>query len=122
MNLINCPECESEIYDRIGTVCPKCGHTVSYFEGDEKKKKYGKFFAISIFVPFISFILIIFTSWSKIGLAFSSIFYIVLAVYSCPIRFKDLFFTRYEKLFFWGIWLIANSLMVTLIVNSFYKL
>jgi len=122
MKLINCPECDNEILERIGTVCPKCGHTVGYFDGNDKRKKYGKFFAISVFVPFISFITIIFASVSQISLAIASVFYLVLAYFSCPIRFKDLFFTRYEKLFFWTIWTLANSLMVTMIVNLFSKL
>ena len=55
-SLITCPDCNHEILSRLGTVCPKCGHTVGYFDGDKKRKTYGKFFALTIFVPFISFI------------------------------------------------------------------
>lgn len=121
MNLSTCPECNHEILERIGTVCPKCGHTVGYFDGNNKRKKYGKFFAISVFFPFISFITIVFGSISKTTLIFASIFYLVLAFYSCPIRFKELFFSKYEKMFFWGIWIIANSLLVTMIYNSYSK-
>ena len=122
MNLINCPDCNNEILERIGTICPHCGHTVSYFEGNEKKKKYGKFFAITVFFPFISFISIIFTSWNKTALAIASILYLIIAIYSCPYRFKNLFFTNYEKIFFWGIWILVNSLLITMIYNSFSKL
>ena len=61
-SLITCPDCNHEILSRLGTVCPKCGHTVGYFDGDKKRKTYGKFFALTIFVPFISFITILFAS------------------------------------------------------------
>lgn len=122
MEIMECPECNHEILERLGTVCPNCGHTVGYFDGNDKRKKYGKFFAISVFVPFISFITIIFASVAKTALIAASIFYVVLAYFSCPIRFKELFFTKYEKMFFWGIWLLANSLMVTMIINLFSKL
>jgi len=122
MNIIKCPECNHEILDRIGTICPSCGHQIGYFNGDDKRKRYGKFFAISIFVPFISLITVLFASISKPALIGGSLFYLVLAYFSCPIRFKELFFTKYEKMFFWGIWLLANSLMVTLIINLFSKL
>ena len=50
-SLITCPDCNHEILSRLGTVCPKCGHTVGYFDGDKKRKTYGKFFALTIFVP-----------------------------------------------------------------------
>lgn len=26
MPLIKCPECENEISNKIGTICPKCGY------------------------------------------------------------------------------------------------
>lgn len=122
MNIMECPTCNYEILERIGTVCPKCGHTVGYFDGNDKRKKYGKFFAISVFVPFISFITIIFASISKPSLIAATIFYALLAYFSSPFRFKELFFTKYEKLFFWGIWILANSLMATMIINLFNKL
>ncbi|QKJ23969.1 hypothetical protein [Poseidonibacter lekithochrous] len=122
MNLINCPECNHEILDRIGTICPSCGHNVTYFEGDKKRKLYGKFFAMSIFFPFISFITIVFTSGNLIALSIASILYLFLATVSCPLRFKDLFFTGYEKLVFWVIWGVANSFLIAITYNSFSKL
>jgi len=122
MDLIKCPHCEHEILSRIGTICPNCGHTVTYFEGNKKKARYGKFFAISVIIPFISFLTILSTSLSKISLIIGAIIYILLALFSCPIRFKDLFFTTYEKVFFWGIWLLANSMLTAMVVNLFSKL
>ena len=56
MKLISCPECENQILERLGTVCPKCGHTVGYFNESTKRPKYGKFFALSVFLPFLSFL------------------------------------------------------------------
>ena len=40
--LMNCPDCKTEIYSRMGTICPNCGFTVGYFNGTTKRKKYGK--------------------------------------------------------------------------------
>ena len=37
MKLISCPECENQILERMGTICPKCGHTVGYFNESEEK-------------------------------------------------------------------------------------
>lgn len=121
MNLKQCPVCEHEIHDRIGTVCPSCGHTVTYFEGDKRKKRYGKFFAISIFLPFISFVTIIFASLNQITLSLATILYLVIANYSCPIKYNDLFSTKYEKFFFWGIWIVINTMLVLMIYNNFTK-
>lgn len=122
MNLINCPECNHKILDRIGTICPSCGHNVTYFAGDKKRKLYGKFFAMSIFFPFISFITIIFASVNQIALAIGILLYLFLATKSCPLRFKDLFFTNYEKLVFWVIWGVSNSFLAVIAYNSFSKL
>lgn len=122
MSLINCPECEHKILERIGTICPNCGHTVSYFEGNEKRSKYGKFFALSIFIPFISFIILVITSINQISIVFGTIIYIYLAYKSCPILVKELFITKYEKLLFWGIWLVANALLVSIVYNIYNKL
>jgi len=121
MALTKCPDCNHEILERIGTICPNCGHTVGYFEGNDKRKRYGKFFAISVFIPFISFITIIFASIDKTALMIATVFYLALAFISCPIRFNELFFTKYEKMFFWGIWLLTNSLMITMVINLFSK-
>ena len=121
MVLKQCPDCKHEIHDRIGTVCPNCGHTVTYFEGDVKKKAYGKFFASSIFLPFISFITIIFASLNKITLALAVIPFLAIAYYTCPIKYKQLFASTYEKIFFWVIWLTVNTMLVLMIYNSFTK-
>ncbi|AXX93047.1 hypothetical protein CPU12_07500 [Malaciobacter molluscorum LMG 25693] len=117
MPLIKCPECEHEILSRIGTICPKCGHMVGYFEGDKTRKKYGKFFAISLIIPFFSFVLIILASYTKTLLISASIIYVILAFISSPIRYRDIFFTNFEKIFFWGIWITANALLITMIYN-----
>jgi hypothetical protein len=121
MSLTNCPECNHEILSRIGTICPKCGHTVSYFEGDRKRKVYGKFFALTVFIPFISFITIIFASMNQYVMIGATLVYLYLAYKSCPILFKEIFFTKFEKIFFWGVWIVANSLLISLIINIFSK-
>lgn len=119
--LINCPECHHQILSRIGTVCPNCGHTVSYFEGDRKRKVYGKFFALTVFIPFISFITILFSSLNKYSMIAGVLVYFYLAIKSCPLLFKDIFFTKFEKIFFWLIWIIANSLLFSMIINILKK-
>ena len=40
---INCPECNHEILSRLGTVCPNVVIFIGYFNGDKKRKVYGKF-------------------------------------------------------------------------------
>ena len=119
--ITNCPECNHEILSRLGTVCPSCGYTVGYFNGDSKRKVYGKFFALTVFVPFISLITILFASQNKYTMIIGTIVYIFLAVKSCPLLFKDIFLTKFEKFFFWLIWILANSLMFSLIFNVFKK-
>ena len=119
--ITNCPECNHEILSRLGTVCPSCGYTVGYFNGDSKRKVYGKFFALTVFVPFISLITILFASQKKYTMIIGTIVYIFLAVKSCPLLFKEIFFTKFEKFFFWLIWILANSLMFSLIFNVFKK-
>lgn len=118
---MNCPDCGYEIYSRMGTICPKCGHTVGYFNGDVKRKKYGKFFAITVFTPFISFITLLFTSINKYAFYTALLFYIFLLFKSCPINFKDIFFTKFEKVLFWGIWSGANILTFAMIFNILNK-
>ena len=120
-SLINCPDCNHEILSRLGTVCPKCGHTIGYFNGDRKRKVYGKFFALTVFAPFISLITILFASQNKYTMIVGTLIYLFLAVKSCPLLFKEIFFTSFEKVFFWLIWIIANSIMFSLIFNITQK-
>ena len=120
-SLINCPECNHEILSRLGTVCPNCGHTIGYFNGDRKRKAYGKFFALTVFAPFISLITILFASQNKYTMIVGTLIYLFLAVKSCPLLFKEIFFTNFEKVFFWLIWIIANSIMFSLIFNITQK-
>jgi hypothetical protein len=120
-SLINCPECNHEILSRLGTVCPNCGHTIGYFNGDRKRKAYGKFFALTVFAPFISLITILFASQNKYTMIIGTLVYLFLAVKSCPLLFKEIFFTNFEKVFFWLIWIIANSIMFSLIFNISQK-
>ncbi|WP_368029757.1 hypothetical protein [Arcobacter sp. s6] len=120
-SLTNCPECNHEILSRLGTVCPKCGYTIGYFNGDRKRKVYGKFFALTVFTPFISLITILFASQNKYTMIIGTLIYLFLAVKSCPLLFKEIFFTNFEKLFFWLIWIVANSIMFSLIFNISQK-
>ena len=120
-SLTNCPECNHEILSRLGTVCPKCGHTIGYFNGDRKRKVYGKFFALTVFAPFISLITILFASQNKYTMIVGTLIYLFLAVKSCPLLFKEIFFTSFEKVFFWLIWIIANSIIFSLIFNITQK-
>ena len=119
--ITNCPECNHEILSRLGTVCPECGYTVGYFNGDKKRKIYGKFFALTVFVPFISFITILFASQNKYSMYVGIAFFFYLAIKSCPLLFKDIFLTKFEKVFSWGIWIIANSLIFSMIFNVLRK-
>lgn len=119
MILKECPDCKHQIHDRIGTICPNCGHTVTYFEGDKKKKAYGKFFASSIFLPFISFVTIIFASLNKITLALAIIPFLAIAFYTFPMKYKKLFSSTYEKIFFGVIWVMVNAMLALMIYNSF---
>ncbi|AXH10388.1 putative membrane protein [Malaciobacter halophilus] len=121
MPLIKCPDCDYEILSRIGTICPNCGHTVSYFEGNKNRKKYGKFFALSLIIPFFSFTMILLTAPFKSALTIATIVYVILAYISSPLRFKEIFFTTFEKIFFWSIWLMSNALLVTMLYNLFNK-
>ena len=118
---MNCPVCNHEILSRLGTICPNCGHTVGYFNGDEKRKKYGKFFAVTVFFPFVSFMTIIFTSINKYSMIAGIALFFYLAIKSCPIRFKELFSTNFEKVFFGFVWVLANSLLFTMIYNILRK-
>ena len=119
--LMNCPDCNHEILTRMGTICPNCGYSVGYFNGDEKRKKYGKFFALTVFIPFISFMTILFASQNKYTMYVGVGIYFYLAIKSCPLLFKDIFFTKFEKMFFWFIWILANSFLFSLIFNILRK-
>lgn len=121
MELISCPECKTQIREQLGTICPNCGHTIGYFNESEKRPKYGKFFALSVFLPFLSFILIIVTSMNKISFSFGVIFYLFVAYKSCPYLYKDLFVTKFEGIFFWVIWILVNSLLISMIFNVLNK-
>ena len=119
--LMNCPDCNHEILTRLGTVCPNCGYTVGYFNGDKKRKVYGKFFALTVFIPFISFITILFASLNKFTMIIGIGIFFYLAIKSCPLLFKEIFFTKFEKIFFWVVWILANSLLFTMIFNILRK-
>jgi len=119
--LMNCPDCNHEILTRLGTVCPNCGYTVGYFNGDKKRKVYGKFFALTVFVPFISLITILFASLNKYTMIVAVGIFFYLAIKSCPLLFKEIFFTNFEKIFFWVVWILANSLLFSMILNILVK-
>lgn len=119
--LMNCPECNHEILSRMGTICPNCGFTVGYFNGDKRRKIYGKFFALTVFAPFISFITIIFASVNKYTMMIAIALYFYFAIKSCPLLFKDLFVTKFEKIFFWFVWILVNSMLFTMIFNILRK-
>lgn len=122
MSLMNCPACEHEILDRLGTICPNCGHTIGYFNESEKRPKYGKFFALSVFLPFLSFLIIIISSINEVFFIFGVAFYLFVAYKSCPYFYKDLFVTKFEGMFFWGIWILVNALLLSMIYNVLNKL
>ena len=118
----NCPDCNHEILSRLGTICPNCGYTIGYFNGNEKRKKYGKFFALTVFTPFISFSSVVFTSINIYTIFFGIVLFLFLAAKSCPILFKDIFLTGFEKAFFWLIWLLANGIISLISYNLLTKL
>ena len=122
MKLMPCPECQTEINERLGTVCPKCGYTVGYFNETNKRPKYAKFFALSVFLPFVSFLTIIITSMSKLSFVFGVIVFALFAYKSCPYFYKNLFITKFEKMFFWLVWILVNSLLISMIYNVVHKL
>jgi len=122
MKLTNCPECNNEILERLGTICPTCGHTIGYFNESNKRPKYANFFALSVFLPFLSFILIIATSISKISFIFGVVFYLYTSYKSCPYLYRSLFITKFESVFFWGVWILVNALLLSMIYNVVNKL
>lgn len=88
---------------------------------ERKKKKYGKFFALTVFVPFISFITILFSSINPYTFYASIFIYAYLAYKSCPALFKGVTFTKYEKVLFWGVWIIFNAMIIAMIYNNIVK-
>lgn len=120
--LIKCPDCNNEILSRMGTICPNCGFTVGYFNGEKRRKSYGKLFALNIFAPFISFVSIIFTQVNIYSFIFASLLTIFLAFKACPIHFKEVFASKFEKIFFWSIWIVLNFFLLVLIVNTASKI
>lgn len=122
MNLISCPECQSEIKEQLGTVCPKCGYTIGYFNQTNKRPKYAKFFALSVFLPFVSFLAIIITSVNAISFIFGIVVFLIFSYKSFPYFHRNLFITNFEKVFFWLVWILVNSLLVSMIYNVIHKL
>ncbi|MCG3702635.1 hypothetical protein [Aliarcobacter butzleri] len=120
-SLMNCPECNHKILSRLGTICPNCGYTVGYFNGTSKRKEYGKFFALTVFIPFISFITILFAQLNKYTMIVGIAVFFYLAIKSSPFLFKSIFFTKFEKIFFWIVWTLLNSLILITIINILRK-
>ena len=89
----------------------------SYAYVDKKRKIYGKFFALTIFVPFISFITILFASQNKYTMYLGIAIFFYLAIKSCPLLFKNILFSKFEKIFFWFIWILSNSLLFSMIIS-----
>ncbi len=52
--LINCPECEKEISDKVGTICPNCGYSIPILEETQKKESRNRIiaFVVVIFIMF----------------------------------------------------------------------
>lgn len=121
-SLINCPDCNNKILSRMGTICPNCSFTVGYFNGETKRKGYAKLFALTVFAPFISFFTIIFAQVNLYSFIFSIALTLFLTIKSCPVNFKDVFTTKFEKIFFWFVWIVLNSFLLVLILNIISKL
>lgn len=119
--LINCPNCNNNILSRMGTICPNCGFTVGYFNGDRRRKDYSKLFALTIFVPFFSFFTLIFSQINFYGFIVAIILTIYLAIKSCPVNFKTVFSTNFERLFFWNIWVFSNIFLSVIVFNIISK-
>lgn len=119
--LMNCPDCKTEIYSRMGTICPNCGFTVGYFNGTTKRKKYGKFFALMVFAPFFSFLTIIFAQVNIYTFLVAIAIFFYLSIKAYPYNFKEVFSTKFEKIFFWILWGFLNSFLLILIINILKK-
>lgn len=120
-SLINCPDCGNEILSRMGTICPNCGFTVGYFNGEKRRKSYGKLFALNVFAPFIALFTIVFAQINLYSFILAILFFIFLAFKSSPIHYKDTFATKFEKILFWSIWIVSNTFLLILISNIVYK-
>lgn len=120
-SLMNCPVCNHQILSRIGTICPNCNYTVGYFDEMPQRKKYGKFFALTLFVPFISFTIILFAQLNKYSMMVAVAIFFYLAIKSSPFLFKDIFFTKFEKIFFYLVWIVSNGFIFFVIVNILKK-
>jgi len=121
LDFTNCPNCSNKILSRVGTICPKCGFTVGFFNGDIRRKPYGKLFALNVFAPFLVFFVVIFAQINLYSFILAIIFAIFMAFKSCPIFFQNIFASNFEKILFWSIWICFNLLFVVLIVNITYK-
>ncbi|AXK48449.1 hypothetical protein CRU87_08985 [Aliarcobacter trophiarum LMG 25534] len=119
--LIKCPNCDNKILSRMGTICPNCGFTVGYFNGDRRRKDYGKLFALTVFAPFFSFFTIIFAQINFYSFIIAIILAVFLAIKSCPINFKTVFATNFERLFFWNIWIFSNIFLSVIVFNIISK-
>lgn len=60
MALIKCKECEKDISDKAGTVCPSCGHVV------EKKIGMFELISTSLSISFILSIILYFTKYYNV--------------------------------------------------------
>ena len=119
--LINCPSCNNKILSRMGTICPNCKYTVGYFNGEKRRNGYGRLFALTIFAPFFSFFTLVFAQINFYSFILAVIVAIFLAIKSCPINFKTVFATNFEKLFFWNIWILSNIFLSVIIFNIISK-
>ncbi|PRM99481.1 hypothetical protein [Aliarcobacter cryaerophilus] len=119
--LINCPSCNNKILSRMGTICPNCSYTVGYFNGEKRRKGYGRLFALTIFSPFFSFFTLVFAQINFYSFILAILLAIFLAIKSCPINFKNVFATNFERLFFWNIWIFSNIFLSVIIFNIVSK-
>ena len=85
------------------------------------RKGYGKLFALTIFAPFFSFFTLVFAQINFYSFILAVILAIFLAIKSCPINFKTVFATNFEKLFFWNIWIFSNIFLSVIIFNIISK-
>lgn len=120
-SLMNCPDCKAKILSRMGTICPNCGFTVGYFNGTTKRKKYGKFFALTVFAPFFSFLTILFAQVNIYSFLIAIAIFFYLTIKACPYNFKDVFASKFEKIFFWIVWGFINGFLLILIINILKK-
>ncbi|HJE02434.1 hypothetical protein AAX26_01996 [Aliarcobacter thereius] len=116
-----CPQCEHLILNRMGTICPKCGYTKGYFNGEKRRKAYAKLFALNVFAPFISIFTIIFAQISIYSFIIGVILSIYISYKSFPLRFSNVFSNNFEKFFFLSLWSFVNIFLIVLIINIISK-